>query len=726
MPTGSTSTGDKQMPRDISVEDLAGGPADRVEVELLVPNIRCGGCISGIERRLNALDGVLSARVNLTAKRARATIDPGRTSAEALIDALTSAGWEARRFEPSVHGEAAADRTGRDLLMRIAVAGFASMNIMLLSVSVWSGAEPATRDILHWISGLIAIPAAGYAAVPFFRSAAQALKHGRLGMDVPISLAIILALASSIITTAQSGEHAYFDAAVMLTFFLLIGRYLEHRTRAGARTAAAELMALSARSAMRIAEDGSREEVPIDEIRPGDLIAVAAGERLPADGVITGGNSDLDRALVSRQSTRDVVGPGTVADAGMLNMTGPLRLNVTATGDATLLAEIARLVDAAERGRGRYDRLAVRAARVYSPGDHIIAGLAFLGWMYATGNWFIGLEIATAVLIITCPCALGLAVPTVHTVATGRLFRRGIYLKDGAELERLAEIDMIAFDKTGTLTDGKPRLVEGPSDARAWAVAAALAGASRHPLSRAIAEEAAARGVVPSTITKVREVPGFGVEGECVGRPVRLGRPEWVGADAGYAVAIDAGGALEGFRFAETLRPDAAETCHALRAMGLDLAILSGDSAEAVAAVAAETGIAETHARLEPGDKLAWLEARRKEGCRVLMVGDGLNDGPALAAAHASMSPAEAADVAQAAAGLVFTGASLGAVKEAISLARTARLRTFQSFGIAAVYNAIAMPLAVAGFVTPLIAALAMSGSSVAVVLNALRLRRGG
>lgn len=715
------------MPRDIAVEispDHARQAVDPVEIELLVPSIHCGGCISGIERRLDALDGVLSARVNLTAKRARATIDPDRTSAEALIEALTSAGWEARLFEPSVHGEAALDKTGRDLLMRIAVAGFASMNIMLLSVSVWSGAEPATRDILHWISGLLAIPAAGYAAVPFFRSAAQALKHGRLGMDVPISLAIILALVSSIITTAQSGEHAYFDAAVMLTFFLLIGRYLEHRTRAGARTAAAELMALSARSATRIAEDGSREEVSIDDIGPGDLIEVTAGERLPADGLIIHGNSDLDRALVTGESTPEPVGPGAEAHAGMLNLTGPLRLTVTATGDATLLAEIARLVDAAERGRGRYDRLADRAARVYSPGVHIIAGIAFLGWMYATGSWFVGLEIATAVLIITCPCALGLAVPTVHTVATGRLFRRGIYLKDGTELERLAEVDMIAFDKTGTLTDGKPRLVEWPSDTRAWEVAAALAGASRHPLSRAIAKEAAERGIVPAAIINIREVPGFGVEGEYVGRHVRLGRPEWVGADEDYAVAIDAGGMLEGFRFAETLRPDAAETCRALGEMGFDLAILSGDAEAAVLAIGAETGIAETHARLEPGDKLAWLEARRAEGRRVLMVGDGLNDGPALAAAHASMSPAAAADVAQAAAGLVFTGESLAAVTEAVTLARTARTRTFQSFGLAAVYNAIAMPLALAGFVTPLIAAVAMSGSSVAVVLNALRLRR--
>ncbi len=373
------------------------------------------------------------------------------------------------------------------------------------------------------------------------------------------------------------------------------------------------------------------------------------------------------------------------------------------------------------------------------PASTSVALVAFCGWLWATGSWFTALEIATAVLIITCPCALGLAVPTVHTVATGRLFRRGIYLKDGAELERLAEIDTVAFDKTGTLTDGAPRLVEGPEDAAAWAVAAALAGGSRHPLSQAIAAAADARGVAPAALTNIREVPGFGVEAllpDAGGdRPVRLGRPDWVvdrrdcerepapGPSPDCAVFVDAGAAVGGFRFAETLRPGAAETCARLRAMGLELAILSGDDAQAVATVAAETGIAETHARLRPGDKLAWLRARRAEGRRVLMVGDGLNDGPALAAAHASMSPAGAADVAKAAAGLVFTGARLDAVAGAVLLARAARRRTLQSFAIAAAYNAFAMPLAVAGLVTPLIAAAAMSGSSILVVLNALRLR---
>ncbi len=283
---------------------------------------------------------------------------------------------------------------------------------------------------------------------------------------------------------------------------------------------------------------------------------------------------------------------------------------------------------------------------------------------------------------------------------------------------------MVAFDKTGTLTDGTPHLVEAPEDDAAWSVAAALAAGSRHPLSRAIAAAAQAKGIAPAALADIREVPGDGVEALQGGRLVRLGRPEWVGGGHRFAVAVAAGdGRIAGFRFAETLRPGAVETCARLRALGLDVAILSGDADEAVAAIASQTGIGERHARLRPGDKLAWLEARRAEGRRVLMVGDGLNDGPALAAAHASMSPAGAADVAKAAAGLVFTGASLCAVTEAVLLASAARRRTLQSFGIATVYNAVALPLAITGLVTPLIAAAAMSGSSILVVLNALRLR---
>ncbi|MBY8977739.1 cadmium-translocating P-type ATPase [Rhodobacteraceae bacterium NNCM2] len=698
----------------------------QVQIDLLLPGIKCAGCIATVERALNAAPGVLDSRVNLTQRRVRVTARPGATTPDELCALLGDAGYAARPFDAALHAGMETDKTGRDLLLRLGVAGFAAMNVMLLSVSVWSGADAATRDLMHWVSAMIALPAMAYSGVPFFRSAFGALSVGKLNMDVPISLAILLSAANSVLTTMESGAEAYFDAGIMLIFFLLIGRYLDHQTRRQARSAAAELTALSARTAMRRWPDGTRALCPIDELAPGMAIDVAPGERIPADGRITAGHSDIDRSLITGESLPEAAAPGEMVHAGMLNLTGPLTIEITATGRETLLTEIAEMIDAAERGRGWADRLADKAARIYAPVVHIAALLAFIGWFWATGDWRIALTIATAVLIITCPCALGLAVPTVHTVASGSLFRRGIFLKDGTELERLAQVDMVVFDKTGTLTDGAPTLSRAPDPGDpAWPIAAALAEASSHPLSQAISREAARMGVVPAPIESVVEQPGFGVTGRIEGREVRLGRPGWVGAATGDAsVALDLGdGRLAGFGFNDTLRPDAAETCAQLRDLGLDLAILSGDREGAVREMAGALGIINFHAELRPGDKLKMLEGWRDQGRRVLMIGDGLNDGPALAAAHASMSPASATDVSKMAAGLVFTGSRLGPVVTALNIARAARARALESFALAGIYNVLAVPMALAGMVTPLIAALAMSGSSIVVVLNALRLR---
>ena len=692
-------------------------------VDLLIPGMTCAGCMGRVERCLQEETGVTAARVNLSAHSAWVEFDPQQTDAEALVAAVSQAGYAARPYDPSLHGAARSDEVGRGLLLRLGVAGLAAMNVMLLAISVWSGAEAAMRDLLHWVSALIALPTVVYAGQPFYRSAAQALAAKRLNMDVPISLAVILAAGNSVSETMHGGAHAYFDAAVMLLFFLLLGRYLEHRTRASARTAAAELMAMTGRTALRVMPDGSRAVVALTDLCPGMEIEVAPGERIPADGEITVGATDLDRSLITGESRPEPAECGTEVHAGMLNLTGAIQIRVTATGDETLLAEIARMVDAAERSRGRYDRIADRAARIYAPLVHILAAVAFVAWYWVAGDAHLALQIAIAVLIVTCPCALALAVPTVHAVASARLFRQGIFLKDGAELERLAEVDTVAFDKTGTLTEAEPSLIEAPdADDPAWPVLAALASRSRHPVSRALSAEARRLGIKPASIGDVIEHPGYGVEGSVHGQVVRLGRPGWAGP-AGDGVALVLPDRVVRFRFAEALRAGAAGTCTALKGMQMDLAIVSGDHAVAVARVAQELEITRSVAGMVPGDKLRWLGERDAEGAKVLMVGDGLNDGPALAAAHASMSPASAVDVAKTAAGLVFTGDRLNAVAEAVDVARQARLRTFQSFGIAVAYNSIAVPLAMAGLVTPLIAAIAMSASSILVVLNALRLR---
>ncbi|MEL6218404.1 MAG: heavy metal translocating P-type ATPase [Pseudomonadota bacterium] len=697
----------------------------RKRVDLLLPGISCAGCIGSIERGLAQEPGIEFVRVNLSLRRASVEFNPDVSSVSRIIEALEALGYDAKPFDANAMAGVDRDAQGRDLLARLGVAGFAAMNVMLLSVSVWSGAEDATRDFLHWVSALIALPAIAYSGMPFFRSAIGSLRAGRLNMDVPISLAVCLAAGSSLYETMLSGEHAYFDAGISLLFFLLVGRYLDHRTRAVARSSAAELTALSARSATVIAADGSRAAIPAEELSPGALVEVAAGERIPADGVVEVGRSDVDRSLVTGESRPEVVEEGAEVHAGMLNLSGVLRVRARATGEATLLAEIARMVTAAEHGKTRYDRWADQAARIYAPLVHLIAAIAFFGWYLATGDVRLSLSVATALLIITCPCALGLAVPAVHAAAGGKLFRTGVLLKDAGALERLATVDTVVFDKTGTLTDGQPVLNNAPRiDDPAWPIAMALAGSSRHPLARALSEAAAAHSISPAEITEVIEHPGLGIEGRAGDLTARLGSAAWTGAEPTEETAVFlrvGDGTPLAFTFGEVLRMDSPETCSALCGLGLKVVLLSGDGSGPVARLARAAGIPKALSTQTPTDKLAHIRALERDGHRVLMVGDGINDAPALAAASASMSPVAAADVSRAAADLVFTGARLSPVTFAIRTAQTARRRALQNFALAAVYNALAIPLALAGLVTPLVAALAMSGSSIIVTLNAIR-----
>ncbi|PVA11174.1 cadmium-translocating P-type ATPase [Pelagivirga sediminicola] len=694
---------------------------------LSVPGVHCAACITKVERGLMAHPGVSAARVNLTLKRATITAAPDIEPAEmiALVEGL---GYEAHELDAAALRATATDRAGRELLMRLAVAGFASMNVMLLSVAVWSGAADATRDMFHWISAAIALPTIAFSGQPFYRSAFHALRSRRLNMDVPITLAILLAIGTSLWETALSGHHAYFDAALTLVFFLLAGRYLDHRTRAIARSAAEELTALEVPRAWRL--DGAGEtQVAVAELRVGDRIRVRPGGRMPVDGVIVQGTSELDRSLLTGETHPVFAGEGQAVSAGEMNLTGPLTLRATAVGSDTSLHRMADLVAVAEAGRANYTSLADRAAKLYAPGVHILSALAFLGWLIGTGDMRTALNIAAAVLIITCPCALGLAVPAVTTAASGRLFKRGMLIKHATALERLAEVDTVVFDKTGTLTTGTPTL-EAPEglDPQALSVAAALAAGSSHPLSRGIDDAARRLGITPADLRDIREVPGYGTEALWDGRRVRLGRASWTGAAPlpQTATFLQLGeGAPLALRFADTLRTGAAEAVEALRSAGKQVMLISGDSPPAVQAMAERLGIPEWQAEALPEGKAARIQELTDAGQKVLMVGDGLNDTAALSAAHVSISPATALDAARAASDIVLLGADLSPIADACAIAQSATRRIRENFQIATVYNIVAVPLAVAGLATPLIAALAMSSSSIIVSLNALRLKGG-
>ncbi|MCB1446635.1 MAG: cadmium-translocating P-type ATPase [Rhizobiaceae bacterium] len=703
-------------------------------LELGVPDAYCGACISKIEGALRQRPEVEKARVNLSTRRVSVTFRDGiggkPTDPTGLVGAIVSQGYRVHLFQDLAE---TGDALRNQLLIAVAVAGFAATNIMLLSVSVWSGADAATRDLFHWISAMIAAPALIFSGRFFFASAWSALRRGHTNMDVPITLAVILSYGVSLWETIHHGEHAWFDATTSLLFFLLIGRTLDHLMRDRARSAVLGLARLSPRGATVLGEDGDRDYRPVDDIRAGDRLLVAAGERLAVDALVVSGESDVDWSIVNGESRPVAARAGDRLLAGTLNLTGSLTVDAVADAKRSFLAEVISLMEAAEGGKARYRRIADRAAQLYSPVVHLLALVTFLCWGFYDGDWKHALLVAVAVLVITCPCALGLAVPVVQVVAAGRLFRSGIMVKDGSAMERLAEIDHVVFDKTGTLTLGKPRLVNaGEIGGDAFATAAGLAAHSRHPLSQALSRACPGS---PATFDAVREVAGGGLEASTPQGVWRLGNRAFAlgGASSSVSAAEYSEVVLsldhigQGvFRFEDMPRPAAAATVARLAAEGIGATVLSGDRQGVVRRLSAMLGIAGWRAELDPMEKVEEIGRMGHDGRKVLMVGDGINDAPALRSAHVSMAPSTAAEVGRQAADFVFMREGLDAVSIAIDVSRRAGRLIRENFALAIAYNTIAVPVAILGYATPLVAAIAMSTSSLIVVANSLRLNAAG
>ena len=705
------------------------GLSGEYELSVLVSGVHCAGCIQKIESRLAKDEAITKARLNFSTGRLVMGWEGDKERADEFVALVENLGYGVKPYDPRTE----ADETQKQekfLLLCLGVAGFAMGNIMLISVGLWSAEGEAmgiaTRELFHWLSALIAIPAVLFSGRPFFRSALKALRGGHTNMDVPISLALVLATSMSVWEIFKHGEHVYFDSAVMLMFFLLIGRYLDFRARKNARSSATDLLSTLSGFANVLGEDGIIQRMAIRDLREDMIVQIAAGEKLPVDGIVERGESTLDTSLVTGETMPREIKAGAQVYAGTLNLSAPITVRVEKAAEDSLLADVVRLMEQAGQGQAAYVQIADRAAKLYTPVVHSLAAITFLGWIFLGGiEWQDALLIAVTVLIITCPCALGLAVPVTQVLATGRLFKKGILVKSGDALERLSKINMAIFDKTGTLTLGKPAL-QGEYDEGTLQMAASLASQSAHPLSKAIVN--AYDGALIN-IENIEEISGQGLQGIYKGQVVKLGSRKWCGVE-GESQSNDLElwyrkGGDEPIRFIlqDILRKDAKAVLEKFNQDNVETLLLSGDREAVAKDMAAASGIETYYAEKKPTEKFDILEDYKAKGHSVLMVGDGLNDAPVLAAADVSIAPGTAIDMAQNAADIVFMGENLGPVYEAYEIAKLSQKLVRQNFALAIVYNICVIPMAVAGMVTPMIAALAMSGSSLVVIANSFRIK---
>ena len=698
-------------------------------LNILVKGVHCALCIQKIETTIRAYDDVSYVRLNFSTGSLNIKWTGDAALADDFACAVEKLGYQVFPFNPEIEKNTE-EQESRFLLLCLGVAGFAMGNLMLLSVGLWATDEVTmgmnTRSLMHWISALIAIPVVIFSGRPFFRSAWLALKNGTTNMDVPISLALILATGMSIFETLNHGTHVYFDSAVMLMFFLLIGRYLDFRARRQAKGAAHDL--LQTLNGFATVIDGTHtRQMIIREIQPDMIVSVAVGEKIPVDSVIIDGESTVDTALVTGETMPRDVKAGDDLYAGMVNLSAPLRLRVAKAAEDSLLADIVRLLEKAEQSNAAYVRLADKAARLYTPVVHFLALSAFILWAFFLGAaWQDALLIAVTVLIITCPCALGLAVPVVQVLATGQLMKRNVLVKSGDALERLAKIDVAVFDKTGTLTLGKPVLQDDGYAPNHLKIAASLAAHSAHPLSKALLDAYDGELV---RVRDLKEHAGQGLTAVIEGQAVKLGSLKYCGVDEHgdnmypqIALVID-GQLSQVFTFKDRIKDDAEDIISTLKAHSIQPILLSGDRTSVAQHVAEEIGIETVYAEQTPLEKTEIINRLKAEGHNVLMVGDGLNDAPVLANANVSMAPGSAVDITQNAADVVFMGDQLLPIWNAYKDAVMAQKLVKQNFALAIAYNCIAVPFAFMGYVTPMIAAICMSASSLLVIINSYRLK---
>ena len=720
------------------------------ETGLFLDGLRCGGCVNRVERELATMDGVERASVNLTTRRALVRFDALRLDAERIAQRVAALGYAAIPYDPNAL-DRPAEQEARAALVRVLVAAFLAMNVMLVAVALYIGGysdlDATTRRALRWYAIGLSVPAVVWCALPFWRGALAGLRRREITMDLPVVIGIATSFGASIAGTLAESPDLFMDSAAMIVFLILLGRTLERRARARAAGAVEHLSALSPAKALRVGADGV-EEIEAAALVVGDRVRVAPGQAFPSDGRILAGATEVDEAILTGESLPVVRDVGNNVTGGTCNLLAEVDVEVTAPISGGTLARMRALLERAQTEKPRIQLLADRVARVFAPSVLAIAAATAIGWWWSGASALDVALTSAAVLIVACPCALGLATPAAVTAAIGRAAALGILVKRGDALEQCAGADVVVLDKTGTLTQGSFRVqilvaAGGVTESELLACAAAAEGASSHPLARAVREAAAARAVDVEEIVPRRVRPGLGVE---AGTDTRLRlagarallrehavpvAPELEEAavklaERGLSLVWVANGrrALGVIAVADPLREDAGEAVTRLRRLGLSVALVTGDHAGAARLAANAAGIDDVAHEVSPEGKLDGVRARREAGARLLLVGDGINDAAALAAADVGVAMAEGADVTLHASDVAIRSGRLGAVADLVTLSRATLHRVRENLGFALLYNLVAVPLAITGVLEPVHAAVAMSLSSLVVTGNAIRLLR--